>query len=314
MNIYSFFRTVGFFLHYLISKSAIITKLYISILSLILRSLPSFNFKYRIVNSIDSVKWPHIDLAPQTVRVGSDTDVKIIPHFSEFDFEAVVSRKLNYETDVFSYLESCIGEYDAIIEIGANVGIYSIFFSAIFAKIGKASNSIFVFEPSREAYFRLLQNLANNHCQNVQAFNCALGKDIDVLNFFEPEGHLTNGSFYADFAENFSQSVRVSQVIVVNGNLIEKLVEKYDRILLKVDVEGAEYSVLQGLQKFIERKTPDIIIEVLPAFQDELNQLDYLFTRKYNFFNFTDRGLVSQENFVAHPIFRDYLLKSPGFP
>jgi FkbM family methyltransferase len=192
-----------------------------------------------------------------------------------------------------------------VIEIGANIGIFTLFFSKIFEELNKPGY-IFAFEPSREAFFRLQQNLRANAAKNVQIFNCAVDRETRFTCFYEPEGHLTNGSLDRDFAQIFSSTLRASQTLAVSGDMIAELVTDCQHLLVKIDVEGAEFAVLSSLEGFLMRRKPDLVVEVLPTHQDELNKLSFLLDN-YRLFNITASGLIAREKFVATSN-RDYLL------
>jgi FkbM family methyltransferase len=292
--------------HHWVSKSQTATKLYIFLLSLVLHQLPNSKIKQQVLNSINSVEWQNVDLTAQTVRLGTHTEFKIIPHFYEFDSEAIISADISYEQEVFKELEEQVKQADAVIEIGANIGIYSLFFASL---LDRSINpgQVFVFEPSAEAYLRLLKNISINKFKNIQPFNIAVGKIVDVQDFFEPSGHLTNGSLHQEFANIFSSSVQVRKTFVVNGNLLIELVKNESNIFIKIDVEGAEFDVLKGLENFIRLKKPKLTIEVLPEYQAMLNELVFLKELEYSFHNITDSGLVQHDLFIASK-FRDYLL------
>lgn len=302
----SLLKSVGWLLHSLLKKSTVATEVYFNLLSLCLRTLSIPIFKQQVVNSINSVRWSEkISLSPRLVQVGT-TRFKIIPHLHEFDFEAVVSLHLGYERELFALLETRLLEYDAIVEIGANVGVFSLF-AACFTSAQSKQPKIFVFEPSREAYFRLLQNLQINQITTVQSFNCAISDTTAFLDFFEPQGHLTNGTLNQSFAQHFSESIKVTKTLVLHGHFIEKLLLEDKRILIKVDAEGAECAILRSLKSLIQQKQVDLIVEVLPDYQAELNRLEFLFAHSYSLFNITDQGLIKHDQFVASH-FRDYLL------
>jgi FkbM family methyltransferase len=178
----------------------------------------------------------------QPVVLGSDTVVRLTPHPGEFDFEALFERQLSYEREVFAYLESRMDRYDAVLEIGANVGVFTLFFAEALRRRGP-TRRVFAFEPSVEAFSRLLENLRQNEIANVSAFNCAAA-ETGLVSFFEPRGHLTNGSMDPEFAALFSGEVVKRGVVAVGGTHIAALVAGFDRLLLKIDVEGAECAVL----------------------------------------------------------------------
>ncbi|KYC36875.1 hypothetical protein WA1_45275 [Scytonema hofmannii PCC 7110] len=292
--------------------------MYISLLSLLFREIPipdklKQKVTQRILNSINSINWLNVELKPLTVELGSNkTQFKIIPHFHEFDFEAVFNKSISYEREVISCLELYLSKYNTIIEIGANVGVFSIFFNSYFQD-KKMKPDIFVFEPSREAYLRLLKNInLNSNCvKNIHVFNCAISDEFGFCDFFEPKDHLTNGSLNYDFAKVFSTSISISKMLAIDGKSLTFLLKPKERTLMKIDTEGAEYPILLSLKDILLHYQVDLVIEVLSNYQDKLNSLDFLFDKGYLFFNITDRGLVKQDKFVANNRFRDYLLLSP---
>ena len=237
--------------------------------------------------------------------MGGGFTFKLIPHIGEFDFGAHFLKTLRYEEEVLQWLKK--RRYETIIEIGANIGIYTL----VFSQIVGADGEVYSFEPSREAYRRLLQNLAVNATRNVHTFQCAVTTSIGFAKFYEPEDHLTNGSLSLEFASTFSPQVRSSMVMTLNGANLQQLIPMGRRVLLKIDVEGAESRVLRSLQKLIESYKPDIVIEVLETSVEELNSLRFLKLSGYELYNLTLDGPVKQQSFVATR-FRDYCLLPGG--
>jgi FkbM family methyltransferase len=300
-------------LHNILSKSALTTRIYFKTLNLLVKSLPDYKFKSIIFGCIARTKWPQIGLAAQKIRLaGSSLSIKIIPHLIEPDSAAIIFKTLKHEKGVFEYLEQHIKDYDAVIEIGANVGLFTISFAKWFTRWGKPENNIFSFEASRRTYLRLLRNLQLNKIKGAQTFNLAVGEKNDFVNFYEPAGHLTNSSLYRDFAEIFSTSLTINKTYMISGSLLEGLVRDSRRVLLKINAEGAEYAILQSMKDFIVKKTPAIIIEVLELYQNQLNQLEFLLSGQYSFFNITDQGLESRDRFVAGYHYSYLLLPATG--
>src|SRR5262249_49233598 len=213
-------------------------RIYFGLLPHVSRRLGLTN-QQRLRNSINSANWAEIGLQPRNVILGNETTVTLYPHFYEFDLEAALARHLTYEHEVFAFLETQMSKYHAVIEIGANVGVFTVFFARWLGKRGK----VFAFEPSRTAYERLLQNLAANAAGNAVVFNCAVGKQTGFFPFFEPERHLTNGSFDADFARQFNSTLKNHPALVVDGSLLEQLIAPGPPVLLKIDAEGSESDV-----------------------------------------------------------------------
>lgn len=291
--------------HGLASRSGGISRAYLNTTSAIVKRLPD-SISNHFLATVQGVPWPHIQFSARKVWVTSKTQLNLVPHVGEFDFAALYLRQLSYEQEVFNFLEKRMAGYDAIVEVGSNVGVFTSFFSRIM-KRNKKQSPIFAFEPSREAFQRLLQNLAANQADNVYAFNCALSNKTGFADFFEPEGHLTNGSLSHEFAGIFSQQIKSNPVVALSGASIESLLTSYTRILFKIDVEGAEAEVLASLQEIISTKQPDILLEVLRVDEEKLNRLEFIFNN-YQLFNITGKGLVQKRNFEANDHFRDYFL------
>jgi FkbM family methyltransferase len=264
----------------------------------IAKYLPDGAWKNYLLNSLQSVEWPRVSLPPARVSLGPSVVVSIIPHLKEFDFSAHLYRRMKYEREVVSWLSGRV--YDVVLEIGANVGIYSLLFSLMFPNA-----LIYCFEPSRTAYRRLLENLSLNDCRNVHAFNCAVAAKSGFLDFYEPEGHLTNGSLDESFARMFSDSVQSAKVATIGGAEVSQLIPPGKRVLLKIDVEGAEPIVLQSLSPFITRERPDILMEVLPATVEALNRIDAL--SAYRLYQLEPNGPCRRDFFVVGEN-RDYAL------
>lgn len=296
-------RRMASMLHRVIASRPYLASRYLRAIGGLARRLPDSLNKRRVVNTLKATRWPDIILPDQTVRLGPTCDVRLVPHVGEFDFEALFFRELAYEHEVFALLESRLDRYDAIVEIGANVGI----FTTYFAKARAGQLAIFAFEPSRRAFARLQENLALNRATGVQPFNMAVTDRVGPVAFFEPAGHLTNGSLKRDFAAIFSADIATSTVQAVDGRFLGDLLSPYQRPLIKIDVEGAEAQVLRGLAQVIATARPDLIIEVLDDSEDALNALEFI-AGDYQLFNITDVGLVEKHRFEADSRHRDYLL------
>jgi FkbM family methyltransferase len=276
-----------------------------------LRWLPS-TAKARLMNSVAAVRWPEqLRIRPQNVTVGTRTTVCLRPHPGEFDLATLLHSRLDYERPLFAWLEQNLAAYETVLEVGANVGVFTVFFGQHQRERGgRIVPEIVAFEPSRLAFTRLLDNLSLNGTK-ARTHNCAVAARSGVADFHEPEGHLTNGSLRADFANIFSDRVTTNMVLVVDADIISKLLPAPGRSLLKIDVEGAEAEVLRGLRPWISKHRPDLIVEVLPGYADELRATDFLGPLGYSFFRIEAEGPVPVAPYEASASHRDHLLLAP---
>src|SRR5262249_13282893 len=153
--------------------------------------------------------WPQIGFAPHSVVVGTHTEIKLIPHLGEFDQAALFNKRLDYETPVFCWLEQNAVAYDLVIEIGANIGVYSVFLDALIKSRPDARlKRVIAFEPALEPFGRFLENLRVNQARFVVPFRAAVANGTAFRSFFEQKDHLTNGSLVSQLAGIFSPVVR----------------------------------------------------------------------------------------------------------
>jgi FkbM family methyltransferase len=213
-----------------------IAKLYIAAMSVLSRRLPIY-LSARIQNSITQFKWPEPSFKPKSVIFPHNIEIFLVPHLGEFDQSALFKKKLDYEITVFGWLaEHALHQWDKIIEIGANIGIYTVFLDALINSTKPRLRKIIAFEPSLIPYRRLVENLSINRSQHVDVFNAAVGTKSGLQSFFEPAGHLTNGSLLQEFAAIFADTVTETTVLVIGAHELERYFVDTNKVLIKIDV------------------------------------------------------------------------------
>jgi len=80
------------------------------------------------------------------------------------------------------------------------------------------------------------------------------------------------------------------------------------KVVIKIDVEGFEWSVLTGARDLIESTRPDIICEFLTRAPDIQAIIDYLAPLGYALYRITGAGLVQSDTIVPVKTERDWLL------
>ena len=287
--------------------------LYIGSISALSRNiLPDFIAR-RAYNSVcgHGYNWPRINFRPRKVLLGRGTIVSLVPHLEEFDGHALFSKRLDYEAPVFDWLEqNAVAYYDLIIEIGANVGVYTVFLDALIKRTPAARlKSVVAFEPSQEASARLHENLRANDARSVVTIQAAVGTASGLQSFFEPSGHLTNGSFIRDFSSLFSADVTENIVAVIGADELSRYMDRAKRTLIKIDVEGFEPDLLAAMGGLISRFRPDLIIEILSGSSERIDALAVL--AGYDRFLLTASGLQKASALFASDESRDLAFARP---
>lgn len=134
-------------------------------------------------------------------------------------------------------LAARIGEGFCFIDIGANIGAYSLF---VAAKAGRRARILAV-EPQPEIFARLTYNIARNPFGTVKAVACALADKPGELTLFLDPANKGESSVRL-LRSSTSTSVRVPATTLLA--LMQS--EGYERLdAIKLDVEGAEDLILE---------------------------------------------------------------------
>ncbi len=287
-----------------------VPELYLRLVGALSRHVLPRYVSTRLMNSVgeEAIGWPPLKFTSRRVRVGRRTHIQLVPHLGEFDTAALFTKALAYERPTFQWLEDhAAKDYDVVIEIGANVGVFTVFFDALIKQTPAARlQHVVAFEPTLEAYSRLAANLAANDARHVNAFRAAVGKTSGLQSFFEPEGHLTNGSFVREFSSIFSDKITESIVTVVAASELDRYFKTATKALVKIDVEGFEPQLLSAMSSQLETHRPDLLIEVLEGTPEFLEPIAVL--QSYDKFIITEKGLQRSDHLYASDVDRDWLL------
>lgn len=147
---------------------------------------------------------------------------------------------------------------DVFADIGANIGVFTILSALAVGERGQ----VVTFEPEAGAYAQLGRNITLNNLQNVHTFQVALSDENATGKLYLER---SVGSLIV--SENPPQEgEKYEEVEVVNGDAFWKLRSLPVPQVVKIDVEGAEYSVLRGLQKTLSNPTVRLVVcEVHPT-------------------------------------------------
>jgi FkbM family methyltransferase len=159
-----------------------------------------------------------------------------------------------YEAGEAHLLKSLIGPGDTVLDVGANVGFYTIGLAKTVPMV-----RIVAFEPLPQTFEYLSKNLELNGITNAEINNFGLSDEDDEKVFFFSPQYSVNASAacLADRADN--------EKIVCRVRRLDDFVASRDIIVdfIKCDVEGAELSVFRGGVETLRRDKPIIMTEML---------------------------------------------------
>lgn len=198
-----------------------------------------------------------------------------------------------HEFNDMAFLLHFLQPQDIFFDIGANVGAYTILAS------GHCKVISFCFEPITSTFNALQKNVVLNKIDHlVYAKNVGLGEKEGLL-FFTKGMDTVNHVLSNNEDTNKTDTVEVK---VFTGDSFLSEVEC--PILIKIDVEGFETTVLNGMDNILKNeKLKAIIIELngsgLRYGFDELNIHKKLLALNFNAYNYNPftRKIVKQETY-----------------
>jgi FkbM family methyltransferase len=170
------------------------------------------------------------------------------------------------EPNEFMFLAQILKEGMHFVDVGASVGLYSLFAAKRVGPRGRVS----AFEPSSREFSRLTDHLRLNKTDNVRAFYFALSDRSGFASLAVAEdwheGQNTLGAIvYPGVRQQRSEQVILKRL---DNLIVEAGLPKID--VMKVDVEGAEYAVLNGARTVLREHRPVLMLEVLePALRNQ---------------------------------------------
>lgn len=152
-------------------------------------------------------------------------------------YSGIFSKNQFYEMDLLQYIQS-LSINGVYVDIGGNVGNHSLFFAQHCGAV-----KVYVFEPLKRYQAYIEANVRANGLENViKLFPFGLSNSNETVSFKMGE------------REEFIDSPRTLDGMDLPESSIA---------LIKIDVEGLEFKVLEGSAKTIERFRPRIFCEVL---------------------------------------------------
>lgn len=162
----------------------------------------------------------------------------------------------DYEKAELETLKLFLQKDSVFIDIGANFGLYTLNASKLIGQNGH----IISFEPFYQNFNSLKKNILLNNLKNIKIEKLAIGEINGVLKMYYDDKEKNLGM--ASMIQMKSGRKEDVNVVSLDSYLESKtFIKKID--LIKIDVEGFEYSALMGMQNTLITYSPSIIIEIL---------------------------------------------------
>lgn len=161
-----------------------------------------------------------------------------------------------WEPRLTAYLLNKIPNDGIFLDIGANIGYFSLLASHRYRKV-------ISFEASSKIFQLLIDNIKLNSRENITAHQVAIGKEErEVYINLGPDSNIGTTSISTEHGPSTVENVKMApfQVFLTMEELA-------DVRFIKIDIEGAEPSVIEGLVDSLPNmhSSLELVIEVTPS-------------------------------------------------
>jgi FkbM family methyltransferase len=171
-----------------------------------------------------------------------------------FHVERNIIRDGLYGPHILNFMAAFLTPGCAVLDIGANIGAYSVPLAKAFPDV-----EVHAFEPGSLAVIRLKRNLLLNGLKNVRIHEVGVGSASETLEFHS----------YGLEDLGLSSFVRpgrkggLHEALPVEVVTLDEVCTGLERdvTVIKIDVQGYEFHVLEGARALIRKKKPYIVME-----------------------------------------------------
>jgi len=251
----------------------------------LIKSRSGFETRVELKNTLDAISAPTLGVSEiqELIKQGPKREVSILGDSirlrmlesgSKYQWEVSDPRTAvaclvatgEYEPIETKILQHIAKRCKVIIDIGANVGYYTVELAKLLATSGK----LLSFEPVEASFSQLKKNVELNHLEKkVTTLQIGLSNSISEEKIFLPR---KSGSSAASLRnlhpeeKSESQIIKISTLDDVMGSL-----GIIDCNLIKIDVEGGELQVIEGGIETISKFKPVIFAELLRKWSKEFS-------------------------------------------
>ncbi len=179
------------------------------------------------------------------------------------DTYSLVQRYIYYfgiwEPHLTRWIQSRLRPGDVFVDVGANVG----YFTLLASRLVGPGGGVVAIEASPEIFDELRDNVARNDASNVRAVNVAVADRPGALTLYPGDALTTTSRAWADL-------MHLAAGPTVPALPLSDILEDSEvgRVrFIKIDVEGGEWPVVQGMLGLLDRVSPEVevMVEVTPV-------------------------------------------------
>lgn len=166
-----------------------------------------------------------------------------------------------FDLELYDLFCDKININDIIIDVGANIGYFSILYSKLVGENGK----VYAFEPAINTFNKLIKNIKLNSITNIITNQIGIGNKNETLFIFYDKNNIGSSSYVSKEKNSIKE-----KTIIKKFDSEYKFIKKIN--FIKIDVEGFELEVLNGMKETIKKFKPNMVVEYSPRFYKKNNR------------------------------------------
>ena len=206
-----------------------------------------------------------------------------------------------HEENETNLVKSKIKEGEIVVDIGANIGYYSLIFAKLVGKSGK----VFAFEPEPKNFHLLQKNLKTNSYENVTIEKKGISDKNGKSKFYISERNVGAHSIFPH--TKYHKSFIDVEIVTLDDYFHKKEIDKIS--FVKIDVEGGEVAILRGMSCILANENLKILIEYSPEIYRRFGEKPEDLFKILNENDFQINSIQSGDNLIE-PISSSLLVKN----
>lgn len=174
--------------------------------------------------------------------------------------------KRTYEKQQLNLLKKVSKEqsFECFLDIGANIGYYSLFLNHI--------KKIYAFEPNKYVFSTLKENIKINKF-NIEIFNFAVSNENNQKEIWYSDKNKMSGSAIFDLEDKALNKYDLNTIFKdkIETKKIDSFIKFNNcKILIKMDVERHENKALEGMKQLIKHNQIFLQIEIHDSVKEKI--------------------------------------------
>jgi FkbM family methyltransferase len=216
--------------------------------------------------------------------------------------DSILSKLIydGFEIEEIFFLKSVLQKGDVFIDVGANIGLFSLIASKCVGNEGQ----VISIEPTPKTFKRLVENIELNGINNISPLNIGLSNQKGSLLLQVSESGYDAWNTFAKAKESKFQAE-----INVKVDTLDDIIPEFSKgkiRLIKIDVEGWEKFVLEGGMNILINYNPILMIEfteanTISAGYSVFDLFEILENIGYEWFRLDNGALIPEAKRISYP-------------